>query len=113
MARSKKERRPSRPARPNRRGARPAAAEADRARATPTSSPAAPRCRPQRMPARCLNSLMTGITLASRGTTDSEGERVQADWKLLAEQLLQERSPSEQSAKAALEWLAEREGKTL
>ena len=38
---------------------------------------------------------------------------MQADWKLLAKQLLQERSSSEQSAKAALEWLAEREGKTL
>ena len=65
------------------------------------------------MPARGLNWLTMGISVASRGTTDSEGERVQADWKLLAEQLLQERSPSEQSAKAALEWLAEREGKTL
>ena len=65
------------------------------------------------MPARGLNWLTMGISVASRGTTDSEGERVQAHWELLAEQLLQKRSSSEQSAKAALEWLAEREGKTL
>ena len=45
--------------------------------------------------------------------TGTEGERVHVDWRLLADQLLHGQPASEESAKAALEWLAAREDKTL